>query len=93
MRTMRELFLGTLTLADEAGERRGYDYYITIDEMEVGSCVWESYGIGVTQKEGGERAAVRNVTCSGRRIHELGRLVMEGGVTPVTLRDVVEDWL
>ena len=90
---MRELFLKTLHLVDQAGARRSYDYYITIDEMEVGPFACESYGIRVAQRESGESAAVHNVTCSIQRIDELSQRVLDGQVTPATLRDVVEDWL
>ena len=32
---MRDLFLKQLTLADENGRLRDYDYFITIDEMDL----------------------------------------------------------
>ncbi len=90
---MRDLFLKSLSLTDESGVRRSYDYYITIDEMEVGAYACESYGIRITRQDGGESEAVHNVTCSIARIDELCELVVGSGVTPLTLRDVISDWL
>ena len=34
-----------------------------------------------------------NLTVSAGRIDQLMELLVRNGVTPVTLRDVVEDWL
>ena len=41
----------------------------------------------------GEEASVTNLTVSAGRIDQLMELLVRNGVTPVTLRDVVEDWL
>ena len=43
--------------------------------------------------EDGEEASVPNLTVSAGRIDQLMELLVRNGVTPVTLRDVVEDWL
>lgn len=90
---MRDLFLKSLSLTDQSGMSHRYDYYITIDEMEVGAYACESYGIRISRQDGGEEAAVHNITCSIARIDALSELVLEGGVTPLTLEDVVSDWL
>lgn len=90
---MRDLFLKTLRLSDELGTVHSYDYYITIDEMDVGRFACESYGVKIVDRDGGGTAAVPHVTCSQERIDELCQLVVDNGVTPVTLRDVVADWL
>ena len=89
---MRELFLQTLKLPDESGAIRSYDYTILIDEMDVGPYSCESYGIRVAE-QGGAEASVPNVTCSAARIDELSNLLLRNGVTPITLRDVLSDWL
>lgn len=89
---MRELFLQTLELPDEAGTVHSYDYVILIDEMDVGPYSCESYGIRVTEK-GGAEASVSHVTCSAARIDELSDLLVRNGVTPTTLHDVLSDWL
>lgn len=89
---MRELFLKQLTLTDEKGQLRDYDYFITIDEMDVGRFACESYGIRI-EEQGGSQAAVRNITSSIARIDELSELILRNAVTPTTLSDVVSDWL
>ena len=89
---MRELFLQTLTLPDESGRRRSYDYSILIDEMDVGPFSCESYGIRVTEW-GGVEASAPHVTCSAARIDELSELLLKNGVTPTTFHDVLADWL
>ena len=89
---MRELFLQTLKLPDESGAIRSYDYAILIDEMDVGPYSCESYGIRVAE-QGGAEASVPNVTCSAARIDELSNLLLRNGVTPITLQDVLSDWL
>lgn len=89
---MRELFLQTVELADQAGAIRHYDYSILIGEMDVGSYACESYGVKVAE-EGGDQVSVPNITCSAARIDELGDLLVRNGVTPATLNDVLSDWL
>ena len=89
---MRELFLETVELTDQAGAVRRYDYSILIGEMNVGAYACESYGVKVAE-QGGEQASVENITCSASRIDELSGLLTRGGVTPAALRDVVLDWL
>ena len=89
---MRELFLQTLTLPDESGAIRSYDYSILIDEMDVGPYACESYGVRVVE-QGGAEASAPHVTCSAARIDELSGLLLRNGVTPTTLQDVLSDWL
>lgn len=89
---MRTLFLKHLDLTDEKGTCRGYDYYITIDEVNVGHYTCEGYGVRI-EEQGGSQATVRGVTCSIERIDALCELLLRGAVTPTTLEDVVSDWL
>ena len=89
---MRELFLETVAFTDQDGAVRSFDYSILIGEMDVGAYACESYGVKVAE-QGGEQACVENITCSASRIDELSGLLVRGGVTPATLRDVVSDWL
>ena len=89
---MRELFLQTLTLPDESGRERRYDYSILIDEMDVGPYSCESYGIRVAER-GGAEASAPHVTTSAARIDELSELLLKNGVTPTTFHDVLTDWL
>ena len=82
---MKELLL-------ESPEGCGYRYAILVDEMAVGGLCCESYGIKVTGPDW-DSQAVPNITVSAGRIDELAELVCRNQVSPVTLRDVVEDWL
>ena len=89
---MRELILQTLTLPDESGQERRYDYSILIDEMDVGPFSCESYGVRVAER-GGAEASAPQVTTSAARIDELSELLLKNGVTPTTFHDVLADWL
>lgn len=50
-----------------------------------------SYGVEIELE--GESAAVRDLSPSRERAGELARRLIRGTVTPVALRDVVDDWL
>lgn len=90
---MRELLVDTCTAEGEDGAARSFRYYILVDEVEVGNGLFcESYGIKVTGP-GGEEASVPNITVRAERIDELAELLMRNSVSPVTLRDVIDDWL
>lgn len=65
------------------------EYFLLAEETDA--CA-ESYGVEVSCS-GGERASVRNLTFSQSRIDKLMSLLIRCRVTPVALRDVVEDWL
>ena len=82
---MRELLV-------ESPRDCGYRYMILVDEMTVGGMSCESYGVRVTGPDG-ECAEIPNITVSAGRIDELVDLLRRNQVSPVTLRDVVEDWL
>ncbi len=62
-------------------------YYLLEEEFEDGI----SYGVQI--ELGNEAAAVSNISPSLRRVQELAAALVQGGVTPVALRDVVDDWL
>lgn len=89
---MRELFLDTVELIDQAGKIRRFDYSILIGEMDVGAYACESYGVKVAE-QGGAQASVENITCSASRIDEISGLLVRNHVAPASLRDVVSDWL
>ena len=90
---MRELYLKTVTMEDEGGKTRIYDYAILVDELGGDSVSVESYGLKITERGSGACRALPHITASSSRIEELSRLVLAGQVTPVTLYDVVQDWL
>ncbi len=70
-------------------------YYVTVDEWTNPSTGMEleSFGVGVTICENGETGIVPNVTFSKTGILSLADTLAFHLVTPVTVRDVVEDWL
>lgn len=70
-------------------------YYVTIDELNdnTAGIVLETYGVGVTICESGESAVIPNVTFSKSGIFSLIDLLANYLVTPVTVCDVVNDWL
>ena len=63
-------------------------YYLLVDTLENGL---ESYGVLVEYQS--QRAAIPALTVFRRRAESLAELLRRGGVTPVTARDVAEDWL
>ena len=80
---MREILIGKKQIMD-----RQYRYYLLAETAE-NDC--EYYGVKIT--DGREDAALRSITVSQRNIQSLGALLVDFSVTPMTLRDVVEDWL
>lgn len=90
---MRELLVDTRCQTGEDGRTVDCRYYILVGEMAMsGGMSCESYGVKVVGADG-EEASVTNLTVSAGRIDQLMELLVRNGVTPVTLRDVVEDWL
>lgn len=51
----------------------------------------EQYGVLVTY--GCQQVAIPNITTSYTEIHDLIDLLIQGNVTPCSVRDVVDDWL
>ena len=51
----------------------------------------ETYGISVESDE--EQVTVRQITTKREDIEELLERLIRGGVTPIAVRDVMEDWL
>ena len=76
-------------LAGTAGCRElSVRYYLLVEE-QVNET--ETYGIGVEYGE--ERVDVPDITPSQKGVSVLLDTMIRGTVTPVTLRDVAEDWL
>ena len=50
-----------------------------------------SYGVEIELE--GETAAVRDLSLCRERVQALAEKLVRGAVTPVALRDVVDDWL
>lgn len=87
-----ELKIASRTITDESGHSRRFHYILLIDQIESGHFACEDYGVGI-HEEGGDYAAVPNITTSAMRIDELMTLLVEHKVGPTTLADVVADWL
>ena len=62
-------------------------YYLLAEDCGIG----ENYGVRIVYGE--SESQVLGITASGVRIVQLLRSLVECSVTPVALRDVVEDWL
>ena len=80
---MRALFYGQ---AECLGQPVYYE--LLADELTGDK---ECYGLRV--RCGEDTAEARDLTTSQRRIQELLDALVRGAVTPITTRDVVEDWL
>jgi len=81
---MRKLLMG------EARCRSAVARYYLLEE-EPGEGETASYGVQVEME--GESAAVPDLSPSRQRAAELAEALVRGSVTPVALRDVVDDWL
>lgn len=62
-------------------------YYLVVEE----TAGVERYGLQL--RYGGETEMVADITTSQRQIQSLLGAMVRGTVTPVAVRDVVEDWL
>lgn len=68
-------------------------YGLLVEDIEADGFHCESYGILVRDPDTGEEAAVRHITVSGSEALALLNTVARSAVSPVTLKDVVEDYL
>ena len=76
-------------------EEKTLIYYVIIDDLydATTGIELETYGVGVTVGESGETSAISNVTFNGTGILTLINLLADHLATPVTVGDIVEDWL
>lgn len=89
---MREHLFATVDLSQQAGRPLSCTYHILIKDItEPIQC--ESYGVCVTVDQTGERKELPDITVLPDAVLKLVQQLAEGGVTPYTLRSVVEDWL
>lgn len=70
-----------------------WHYALLVEDIEVDGFHCESYGIVVRDPDTKEEATVRHITVSGSEALALLNTVARSAVSPVTLRDVVEDYL
>ncbi len=92
---MKPIETGNCSVYSERGEIIDLKYFLVIEElMGEGQFAFESYGVRVEQEHRGERTSAQcnHVTCSMGKIDRLLKAITRGGVTPVTLADIVEDW-
>ena len=89
---MRQIMIGEVEWTDGVGAAMTCRYHLLVREIPP-PLAGESYGIGVTILQTGEGVEIWDITPCQRQIESLASLVMGGGVTPCTLRDVVDDWL
>ena len=80
---LRRILMGTGCCCGETVK-----YYLLED---AAGSIAEQYGISL--ECGKERATLPGITVSQSRILSLLDTLISGSVTPVALRDVVEDWL
>lgn len=90
---MRELFLKSIAVEDGQGGTHTFDYAVIVNEMDVGAFACESYGLQIRERESGTVSRVPHITTSVSRIDALCERVLAGAVTPLSLEDVVRDWL
>jgi len=81
---MRSLLIGTKEILKEQIE-----YYILAEEDQ--DAYMESYGVRIVHGE--SISQICRITASSDKIQTLIMRLMEGLVTPITLRDVIEDWV
>ena len=92
---MRSIEIGSSRLCSLDDRSSELTYYLLVDELECGGAfALESYGVKVEKRslDGFSSAQCRNVTCSREKIDRLIGALMRGTVTPVALKDVLEDW-
>ncbi len=89
---MRQILIGEVDLTEGTDRPLTCRYHLLVREIPP-PVSGESYGIGVTIQQTGEQAEIWDITVCSKRIRALADLVLRGGVTPCTLREVVDDWL
>lgn len=76
------------------------DYYIIADDISKKHCNLESYGVRIIKtvcSEGGgksiDSSQINNIFYRRSDIESFMELIVRNEVTPITLRDVVEDYI
>jgi hypothetical protein len=89
---MREAETKAQTLEGDDHKQWSVWYTILEEEAPTGHFGCMHYGIRI-EKQDGEWDEVRDITTSQSRIEELFELLWRNGVTPMSLREILEDWL
>lgn len=90
---MRQLYVDSREIEDEAGVPFCFDYYLLVGELDVGPFFCESYGVRIVQRGADNEASQPNVTTSASRVDSLLERLISNCVSPVSLPDVLSDWL
>lgn len=73
------------------GERKCRNFWVRYYLLKERSASGEIYGVGMERD--GEGMDLPDLTPSQKRAQALLENLIRGQVTPVSLRDVVDDWL
>lgn len=87
-----DIHIATRSLRDEEGRTRVFHYYLTVDVVEAGSFCCENYGVHIAEEQA-HASRLPALTTSAVRIDELMTALVDNGVGPAGLEDVVADWL
>ena len=88
---MREIVTESRSVVGDNQESMDIRYAILEEEAPAGHFGCTRYGIRI-EKQNGEWDEVRDITTSRTQIDELFRLLCRNDVTPMSLRDILEDW-
>lgn len=89
---MMEVKIASRTYPDQLGRPRTFHYALTVDTVDTGTFSCENYGVRISDEQG-DTVSIPGITTSALRIDELMTLLVDQGVGPASLRDVVDDWL
>ncbi len=94
---MKEILWDEKELCSDECDILRTEYYLLIEEIQVGdTLLCENYGIRLCLLHGDhpeESVAVSCVSPDSKKITKLMDLLIRNLVTPITLADVLEDWL
>lgn len=89
---MTKMKIQQCTITDEMGKQREFTYDLVVEVQECQGLQLENYGVAISE-EGGNQEEVLGITSSRSRIEGLLDLLIQYQVSPITLLDVVSDWL
>ena len=87
-----DLHIATRSFRDDSGKLRTFHYYLMVEIIETGRFCCETYGVRITE-ERENSSCVPSLTTSAMQIDALMTTLVDNGVGPAGLRDVIEDWL
>ena len=87
-----DLHITSRQIPDESGILRQFQYYLLIEQVDSGSFQCENYGVRICE-DGVRSVCLPGLTTSAVRIDQLMTTLVDNGVGPVGLEDVIRDWL